>query len=272
MRLCIRRKLGVTRELVNAGRSFHSDWADSPPSSPLRSPAPMTGFTADIAQPAKNSIGDPAVAMVSSHGRTIVALFDGWGTWGMGYEAAARTRSLAEARWGGKLPDSIEAAAEDVHEFANSTPAAFHDDMDDCSFHGVILLLASSSIHVAAAGAYAVALASPAGLTSIFKPQTLLELYQEKFPLSEAEAEAFPHKNVFPGPYLASSARAPLVCSGPHQVPAGGMLVVANADLLAKLSQVDPTSWAGLSARALQELEGHRLPTPLVVVRQAAAP
>jgi hypothetical protein len=27
MRLCTRRKLGVTRELVNAGRSFHSDWA-----------------------------------------------------------------------------------------------------------------------------------------------------------------------------------------------------------------------------------------------------
>ena len=195
-------------------------------------------------------------------------MFDGWGSWGTGMEAAARTRAMLEARWRKAPPSSLQAAVADVHEIANSTPAELRADNCDCVFHGALLLLEGSSVHLAAAGAFPVVLASQADFSMLFRPLTLGEKVREDRSLSDEELAAFPHKDVCMGPYLASDRDlSPLSSSGPHSVPVGSVVLVANPDIVATLESRKPASWVDSPATELRALDARKWVPPVVVVR-----
>jgi hypothetical protein len=224
-------------------------------------------LTVDVV-PGVRLSGDPGVVDLPVGARRIVALFDGWGSWGTGMEAAARCRAETEARWRNTPPTSLEAAVADVHDIANSTPAEFRADDYDCAFHGVVLLLEGSSIHVAAAGAFPVVLASRSGFMLLFKPRTLGDHVSEERTLLAEELAALPHKDVCLGPYLASDRDlSPLTCSGPHVVPVGGVVLVANPDIIATLESKPPRSWIDCPASELRALDPRSSVPPVVVIR-----
>jgi hypothetical protein len=212
---------------------------------------------------------DPGVVHVRTEPADVVAVFEGWGSWGSGMDAAAEALRLTAERWTNAAPASIHAAAADVHAIAASVTGTKADAFDDRAFSGVIIWVAAETVQVAAAGTLAAALIGPASAKFLFKPRMLLDQVLEQHPLTSEQIRDFPHRHVCLGPFLASpDDPTPLTITGPHGVPAGGAVLVAEhrlvEHLLAPGAPWDPT-------RTAAELQRRQValgmpPFPVVVI------
>lgn len=184
----------------------------------------------------------------------VIALFDGWGSWGLGPDAAEHTSSQARARWQVDIPPSIEVAAAHVTEIAEAARAALEGPGlgEDTAFSGVILHCNPVALGVAAAGFYSVAVGSSTGAPFAFEARMLLAKAIAEGMVAPEDAHDFPHKNVCMGPYLSSNSAEPLEISH-HQLAPGQRVLVAVHQVATALN-LRQTAWADSSASELQEL------------------
>lgn len=221
---------------------------------------------------------DPGVIHLVSGEAHLLALFDGWGSWGDGMAAAARTRARLEERWRSALPGTIESIAADIEAEARVAERDFHDDLADSSFSAVAVWLRGAAAHVAAAGAFHVLLIGESGVTPVFRPRKFVDQLVEMNKLNPEEATSFAGQDIHLGPFLASGApagtpEAPVLrTSGPHEIPPDRTLLVIHETPWAVLSGRPAGTWLDGSAASLQGLGvTNGVPAhPLLLVRRPA--
>lgn len=218
---------------------------------------------------------DPGIVHVRTEAADVVAVFEGWGSWGSGMDAAEEALHLTAARWTSAAPASIHAAAADVHAIAASLAVARADAFDDRAFSGLIVWVAAETVQVAAAGSLAAVLFGAASTKLLFKPRMLIDLVLEQHTLTPEQIREFPQRHVCLGPYLASPVNpAPLAITGLQTVPPGGIVVVAERDLVEHLVAEGEPLRPTCSAADLQRRQAAlgMPPCPVVVIEAKTHP
>ena len=108
-------------------------------------------------------------------------------------------------------------------------------------------------IKMAAAGLYSVAVGDGTGTAMAFETRLLLAQMLADGKLAPEDADAFPHKNVCLGPFLAISQAEPLAISH-HRLAPGQCLLVAMHQVATALNVREQAAWVDASAPELQEL------------------
>lgn len=206
----------------------------------------------DVASAAYGSRSDPAVIQFQSEHATLLALFDGAGSWGYGMEAAAWTRLRLTERWRHCVPGSMDAVADDIEAACEAVPRELRDADFGCGFSGVAVLIGPSSVHVAAAGLFGVSLVNRAEVFPLFRPRMLTDRLLEEGHLRPDELDAFAHQDVHVGPVLVDGGKQALERVGPRDFPPEHILIVAYSRLLRLLATQPPASWMNNPAAVLQ--------------------
>ena len=198
---------------------------------------------------------------------TLLALFDGSGSWGTGRETAAWTRDRLHDQWQHAHPRSIAVIADDINRAVGTVPHDLRDGPFGWGFSGVVALLDGAVAHVAAAGMFATFMLAEGRATPIYRPRMLLDDYLARESLTPAEIEAFPHKHVYVGPLIGEQLPAQLAISGPHELARGCVIAIADRQVMEGFLSQPPAIW-DRSAVELQSLVGNLRRKPLVLIRR----
>jgi protein phosphatase len=206
------------------------------------------------------------VLEVTEGDAAVFGVVDGFGSWGSGVEAAEVVLSFLRQRWTNACPTTPLAVAREIVAAEAVIPREWMEGDMGCSFSVALVVHATGTTHVVAAGIFGVCRLDGREAEELFRPHRWVDEQMKLGRLSTQEALDHPLGGLPIGPFMADgSGRMPEIF-GPFHVEAGSTLVIAEERILRALLAAPEGEWPATAA-AIQELgTKHRAPGAPVVV------
>src|SRR5215472_9951851 len=125
----------------------------------------------DIA-PASYRRDEPCVLDSKSNGLRVVAILDGYGSWGTGAETAHWVRERLGEQWGRARPVDAATIAADLAAAARAIPEEFRDNEWGDGFAFAAALVRAESVQVMAQGRFGAIHFGPTQVVPLYTPGT----------------------------------------------------------------------------------------------------